>query len=1089
MFDPVTARLLQEAPSLPGLDRTALPAALTDAYTRLVVERLRQARGEREPDRYSPEWKLSRLADTYEVLASVLDHPEERSASAFVAGTAQQILAREVEQGSELILSRDIVDPRISAPLLFLAARQYADAAEAARAINATVRPDSVEGGLVHAIRNLALGRLAAVATAPQSTASGGFDAHEDAATSVLYLRLLEGLRRFAEAALSADLTQAGRDNSTSRALFAEVAELSTRVHPYDERLPRPLTTYYPGPHHLARLLLIVEDVVGPAATTGVPAPPGSDPGFWRRWLEHRARTIPFLWPNHQAAVELGFQEPGTSAVLVLPTGAGKTTVSCIKIAAALARGGSVVFVVPTNALADQLAADLAEVFPEELLGFEVSAEYDALFTGAAVRRVEVMTPERCLAVLSYAPEAFDNADLMVFDECHMIDPNAGFRRSLDAMFCVLAFNGVRPEADFLFLSAMLQNSAEFAAWVEELTGRPCQGIDLLWKPSRQARGVVVYHGDELAQAERAAIQMQAEVDSDEGRRAANLRLAARRLLTVTPYAVFGLQNNWRRDALLRQVTSVRQLRDGTVPLNGSLRGRAGLAITSNSNSVAAEIARDCADAGLKTIVFANQRKHAESIARTINGYLTEAPSATKEEEARWSALEAELGGISHAVLSAPAMAVVHHSQMLRLERDLSERMFRRRDGAAVIVATPTLAQGLNLPAEVAVLAGDTRYDSEDNARESMEPHEVLNAAARAGRAGHLANGLVLLVPDVVLQFRDADRPGGRILAKLDTILPDDDRCVVLSDPLEYVLDQIASGEPVTADLEYAINRLATTVAPAEVEPDSGGARVELKRSFGAFLSRRRGEAAAFEQRLADFSEAVQRLGPPSSRLESQQLAARSGLSPAVIDGLRSRLLESGALPVTVAGWVSWTLAWLAEDETARDALLNSSWNGVCRALGVSDADRGAVNLTDLDPGVQAWIAGRSLYEIDVVLGGPETPTSRCDRARHLCLSVIPLGLTNALALVSQTTTACEEELSATLAPRSVVEVMSRAVRLGLDSPQKVAFHEVERGLLTRVQYHVAYPARLDVECSVRPDEGQAEVIELVRLAVEPTQG
>lgn len=90
---------------------------------------------------------------------------------------------------------------------------------------------------------------------------------------------------------------------------------------------------------------------------------------------------------------------------------------------------------------------------------------------------------------------------------------------------------------------------------------------------------------------------------------------------------------------------------------------------------------------------------------------------------------------------------------------------------------------------------------------------------------------------------------------------------------------------------------------------------------------------------------------------------------------------------------------------------------------------------------------------------------------------------------MSQTTTACEEELSATLAPRSVVEVMSRAVRLGLDSPQKVAFHEVERGLLTRVQYHVAYPARLDVECSVRPDEGQAEVIELVRLAVEPTQG
>jgi replicative superfamily II helicase len=38
-----------------------------------------------------------------------------------------------------------------------------------------------------------------------------------------------------------------------------------------------------------------------------------------------------------------------------------------------------------------------------------------------------------------------------------------------------------------------------------------------------------------------------------------------------------------------------------------------------------------------------------------------------------------------------------------------SEQLFRRGDRAKVIVATPTLAQGLNFPALLTVLVGDKR--------------------------------------------------------------------------------------------------------------------------------------------------------------------------------------------------------------------------------------------------------------------------------------------------------------------------------------------------------------------------------------------
>lgn len=67
--------------------------------------------------------------------------------------------------------------------------------------------------------------------------------------------------------------------------------------------------------------------------------------------------------------------------------------------------------------------------------------------------------------------------------------------------------------------------------------------------------------------------------------------------------------------------------------------------------------------------------------------------------------------GLEHSLLTKGSYAVPHNASMLRIERELSERMYRRADGAMVIVATPTLAQGLNLPAQMAILAGDKRAE------------------------------------------------------------------------------------------------------------------------------------------------------------------------------------------------------------------------------------------------------------------------------------------------------------------------------------------------------------------------------------------
>ena len=300
------------------------------------------------------------------------------------------------------------------------------------------------------------------------------------------------------------------------------------------------------------------------------------------------------------------------------------------------------------------------------------------------------MTPERCLAMLSFAPEAFSDVGLLIFDECHLLSPQSGkIRRALDGMLCVLAFNHIAPDADLLFLSAMLKNGPEFAEWIHQLTGRDCVCVDLLWKPSRQARGVVIYNNGELEDAKEAAMAAQLAENTKKAKKAKGLRAVAERQLVAHPWAIWGLEHNWLREKRAHCVMTRRSTLRSRSPATSNMVGSG----KPNANHVAARLAIAASRSGLKSIVFVNTKNDAVTVAGEISDELNEKIVVTEAEQERWDALEAELGGLKHSLLPQPAIAVPHNSAMLRLERDLAERMFKRANGAKVIVATPTLAE------------------------------------------------------------------------------------------------------------------------------------------------------------------------------------------------------------------------------------------------------------------------------------------------------------------------------------------------------------------------------------------------------------
>lgn len=1069
MFDAATASLLRAAPGVPGLDTSRIPSLLTRHYANLVSARLR---GDREPEqKIEGQWSLERLADTYELIASVHKDVELRRAAAFVAGTAQQILARRViafrtDDDLTTSVDRDHVDPFVAAPILFLAAEQYADANEAASALRLRRESQLYESRiLAENIADLAGGRLVKVLDrAGRWRRPSGVRSLEEQALGALLEALITGIELLAGQFLSVNtLQESGARFGSPREAFDRVLALSARSDdPHFAGLGPNVVSAYAGPRHLASLLRAASEGLENAALVRLPPPEGADHEFWNRWLSVRARECPFVWPNHRAAIAKGFHETGQSAVVILPTGAGKTTVSSLKIAGTLAQRKSVIFLVPTHALVDQLTEDLQKIFPKDLLGSVVSSDFDLLFQRESqLREIEVMTPERCLAMISFAPEAFSNVGLLVFDECHILSPDSGkIRRALDGMLCVLGFNHVAPQADMLFLSAMLQNGEEFGAWISDLTDRPCVCVDLLWKPSRQARGVIIYKDDELDEAQAAALSVQREKDHQAKKRAKNLRKAAAKKLKVKPWAIWGLKHNWldRQNNTASIITSLVQ--DQPVTLAGTL-GQGEVHFKPNANQVAASLAITAAKNGLKSIIFVNTKTDAVTTARYIATELAETIHTTESESARWNALEAELGGLAHSVLSGPSVAVPHNSAMLPLERKLAEEMFRRESGAKVIVATPTLAQGLNLPAHFAILAGDRRADPEKKGRQDLAAHEILNAAARAGRAGHLANGIVLLVPEPIMSVTDGESVKGSVVQKLKSILPEDDRCISVSDPLEIVLDRLMQGDSADPDVRYVINRMTALGDTGDgVEPT---VMFNVRRSFGAYMAHVKGVEETFDQKIRQLKAAVDLDAEGTTDFAMAALASQSGLPTALLERLQQRIADQvGVLPTSVEDWVTWTVQWLIDDEEARLSLLQDVKSGLLGASGRKKSGPLTTDaVADICPGLLAWVRGKPIREIENALGGApdeNADTKRtCPRARELIASVIPRAFSFIVGLISHVVERVDPFEQQPELSRELIEILGTAVRRGFDLPELVDFASKNPQILSRVQVHEAW--------------------------------
>ncbi len=162
-------------------------------------------------------------------------------------------------------------------------------------------------------------------------------------------------------------------------------------------------------------------------------------------------------------------------------------------------------------------------------------------------------------------------------------------------------------------------------------------------------------------------------------------------------------------------------------------------------------LVRTIVQEGGQALVFVNSRKASEQLAHALIPAVEAALSREERALARGSAEELsgvgeeETEGVRRLSGLLPHAVAFHNASLTDPERRIVEHAFRTRVVKA-LVATPTLAAGINLPARRVIVRDTSRYDARLGIQAPIPAMEVQQMLGRAGRPRYDPTGEALLV-------------------------------------------------------------------------------------------------------------------------------------------------------------------------------------------------------------------------------------------------------------------------------------------------------------------------------------------------------
>lgn len=433
-----------------------------------------------------------------------------------------------------------------------------------------------------------------------------------------------------------------------------------------------------------------------PATRTAVSAE-----SLWHR-LRHtyiaalmaRNRSEIDLWPSQLHVVDRIFASTD-DLVVALPTSAGKTRIAELCILRCLAQKRRAVYVTPLRALSAQTERILEETFAP--LGATVSSLYGSMgandLDGDVLRSSDIVvaTPEKLDFAIRSEPSVLDDVGVVILDEGHMIGAEEREVRYEAQIQRLLR----RADADtrrIICLSAVFPENEELDDFVGWITDDADDGLHKEdWRPTRQQFGLVEWRNGYA--------RLTVTLGDDQP-------FIPRYFEAVTP-------NRPRRKAF-----------------------------PSDQNEMTLATAWRLVEEGQTVLIFCPLRVSVATLAALIvklhrQGLLASLMPA-EVDISNAIAVGTEWFGADDDILKCLRLGVaIHHGALPGPFRREVEALLNQRI-LKVTVASPTLAQGLNLSASVVL------FSSLHRNRTLLKGSEFANVIGRAGRAFVDTEGLVL---------------------------------------------------------------------------------------------------------------------------------------------------------------------------------------------------------------------------------------------------------------------------------------------------------------------------------------------------------
>ena len=659
---------------------------------------------------------------------------------------------------------------------------------------------------------------------------------------------------------------------------------------------------------YLLRLSRLSLEHAGRLSTAKVLGP--HDSKFPNGYLDKLVAHSPLLLPSQFDAIKKhGVLASNKNLLVTLPAGTGKTLLGELSLLSSLGREpGLVCYIAPYIALGRQVAEKISLRIPDGVRVHRSVGGYREPVPLEPNKHLEVLiaTPERFDAALRLHPELLSMIRCVVFDEAHMLgNGQRGVR--LEGIITRLRLAKHRGERTprFVLLSAVLSNTDALAEWIDIDSTNVIKGT---WRPSAQR--LLRWTEDEM-------LRLHAGDDP----------------LRSVPNEVLGeVRLPWPNKEFYpsRHFGSIKKQEPLALENVALLAGYKHESYKQPVLCVCSTRRKTRILAALTAKRFRPLEPLPKSI-RTVTGLID------KEYQYLRPLKNALQRGVAY-----------HNSTLPQDIREGIERAVESRD-IKVVVATTTLAEGVDLPFRVTILADWLTFDGVKD--RPMESLLFKNISGRCGRAGQFTEGDTIIFDNPVGD-ENLTLPSRRLRLQEDIFFAKN----------QPVLTSAIARLDFPASVATVGSQLLATIAENSHAEDLASTFCEFSffhHTGDAELATKRIDAA--NQEILDNTK-----GPPLAIAASPvqltpfgEAANQGGLSPGTARVLRHTLNE-------INKWES-----QQDDLVAIGVILLKSLSGVPEQ-GSSDLrnavsntkSRGVIRQDELDLILRLWLKGESLEDI-----------------------------------------------------------------------------------------------------------------------------